>query len=410
MNNAHRTVKVSFFLGILVCAFCMPCGCDRGTEPASTPTTKPAAAGKPIVIGAVMPLTGDGAKYGERARNAIELALSELNAAGGIDGAKVSVIYEDSEGVPQKGVSAIQKLITLDRVPAVIGGLFSSVTLAMAPVAERKQVVILSPTSSTPKLTDAGDYIFRNCASDLFEGQVMAEAALTKLGISTVAILRVNNDYGVGITDVFREHFTAAGGKIVAEEVYQQGDTNLRAQITKLGAADPKPEAIYMVGYKELGQALKQSAELGVKAQFLSTVMFEDPEILKIAGSAAEGVIYSARAYDADSKDPAIQAFVKSYKERYGDTPDIFAAFSYDSMRILALAMKSGGTSSAGIKDALYEIKDFPGACGPTSFDKNGDVTQPAFLKTVRNGRFCWLNEDGPNSGDPKGAVDGARP
>lgn len=348
---------------------------------------------KEIAIGAILPLTGDGAKYGESARNAVELALSELNAAGGINGVPVRVIFEDSEGVPQKGVSAFQKLRTLDHVPAVIGGLFSSVTLAIAPIAERSQVVILSPTSSNPKITDAGDYIFRNCASDLFEGQVMAEAARAKLGISTVGILRINNDYGVGITDVFRERFTAAGGKILAEEVFQQGDTNLRAQVTKLGALDPKPDAIYLVGYKELGQALKQCAELGIKAQFLSTVMFEDPEILKIAGSAAEGVIYSARAYDAESKDPTIQKFVKSYKQRYGGTPDIFAALAYDSMRILALAMKTGGTSAAGIKDALYKIKDFPGACGSTSFDKNGDVTQPAFLKTVRNGRFGWLED-----------------
>jgi len=349
---------------------------------------------KEIAIGAVMPLTGDAAKYGESAKNAIELALSELNTAGGIDGATVRVIYEDSEAVPQKGVSAFQKLVTLDHVPAVIGGIASSVTLAMAPIANRSEVVILSPTSSNPQITDAGDYVFRNCASDVFEGQVMAEAAHAKLGISTAAILRINNDYGVGIANVFRERFTAAGGKILAEEVFQQGDTNLRAQVTKLGALDPKPDAIYLVGHKELGQALKQCAELGVKAKFLSTVMFEDPEILQVAGAAAEGVIYSARAYDPESKDPAIQAFVKSYRARYESTPDIFAALAYDSMRILALAMKTGGTSAAGIKDALYKIKDFPGACGSTSFDDNGDVIQPAFLKTVRDGRFGWLEDE----------------
>jgi branched-chain amino acid transport system substrate-binding protein len=344
-----------------------------------------------IAIGAVLPLTGEGAKYGESARKAIELAFSEVNAAGGIKGKPIQVIYEDSQGVPQKGVSAFQKLITVDHVPAVIGDLFSSVTLAMAPLANQNRVVILSPTSSAPRITEAGDYVFRNCASDVFEGRVMGEAARRRLGISTVAILYINNDYGVGIVDVFRKTFTAEGGTVVATEAFPQGATDFRAQLTK--AASARPQAIYLVGYKELGQLLKQATELGIKARFLSTVMFEDPEILKVAGPAADGVIYSARAYDPASNNPTIRPFVSAYKARFGEAPDIFAAFSYDAARIMTLAIQRGGPTGDGIREALYSIVDFPGVCGSTSFDRNGDVTQPAFLKTVREGKFVWLGE-----------------
>lgn len=344
-----------------------------------------------ITLGVILPLTGDGAKYGESARRAIDLAFSEINTKGGINGKLIRLIYEDSQGAPQKGVSALQKLITFDHVAAVIGDLFSSVTLAMAPLAERNRVVILSPTSSAPSITHAGDYIFRNCASDVFEGTVMAEAARDRLGIRTVAVLYINNDYGVGIADVFRKKFTAKGGSIVGEEAFAQGATDFRAQLTKIAFAHP--EAIYLVGYKELGLVLKQIGELGIKAKLLSTVMFEDPEILRVAGPAAEGVIYSARAYDHQSDDPVIRTFVSAFKARYGETPDIFAAYSYDAANIMVHAIALGGATGDGIKKALYATQNYKGVCGLTSFDENGDVSQPAFLKTVRGGKFVWLGE-----------------
>lgn len=343
-----------------------------------------------ITVGAILPLSGDGAKYGAAARRAIDLGVSKVNDDGGIDGKRLVVVFEDSKGAGKDGVSAIQKLITVNRVPAVIGDLLSSVTLAMAPVAERHRVVLLSPTSSAPKITSAGDYIFRNCASDVFEGKIMAEAAVQQLNIRKVAVLYINNDYGVGITDVFRPTFTAQGGSIVAQEAFAQGVTDFRTQLTKIAAT--KPDAVYIVGYKELGLLLRQARELGIKAQFLSTVMFEDPEILAVAGNAAEGVIYSARAYDPNSDEPHVKEFVGAFKQRYGEEPDIFAAYAYDAIRILVLAIKTGGTSADKIKHALYSIRDFVGVTGSTSFDANGDVIQPAYLKIVRDGKFMRYN------------------
>lgn len=339
-----------------------------------------------INIGAILPLTGDGGKYGDASKKGIELALDEINASGGVKGKRIKMIYEDTQGDPKFGVSAMQKLVTVDKVIVVIGGLFSSVTLAVSPIANQNKVVLLSPASSSPKITNAGDYIFRNCASDIFEGSIIGKHAFAELGFKKVAILYINNDYGVGIRDVFKREFMSRGGTVTSEESFEQGATDFRTQLTKIKGSEP--EAIYMVGYKELGQLLKQAKELGITSQFLSTVMFEDPEIVKIAGGAAEGVIYSSRAYDTESKEGVTYDFVRRFKQKYNETPDIFAGLSYDAMKILALAMERGGFNSDGIKGALYGIKHYPALVGDTSFDENGDVIQPAVIKTVKGGKF----------------------
>lgn len=344
-----------------------------------------------INMGAILPLTGEGAKYGQSAKNSIEMVFSKLNDDGGIKGKKINVIFEDSKGDASTGVSAAQKLISVSQVPAIIGGLFSSVTLAIAPIVERNHVVLLSPTSSAPSITNAGDYVFRNCASDVFEGKIMADMCIRKFHFNNIAILYINNDYGVGISEVFKKELSSLGGKVTIEESFPQQATDFRTIISKLRGK--KYDAIYLIGYKELGPLLKQMYELGIKTQFLSTVMFEDPEILKIAGKAANGVIYSARAYDPNSDIPVVQEFVNSYKKKYGTEPDIFAAYSYDAARIIILAMQQGGFNSEGIKESLYKIKDFPGVTGTTSFDKNGDVVQAAYLKEVKNNKFIWLNK-----------------
>ena len=342
-----------------------------------------------IKIGAILPLTGDGAKYGEAAKKGIDLALEEINRQGEVKGTKIKVIFEDTQGDPKVGVSAVRKLTTIDKVPAIIGDLFSSVTLAVAPIMNQNKTVLLSPASSAPKITEAGDYIFRNCASDIFEGSIMGRFAANEIGMKRIALLYINNDYGVGIRDVFKKTFISEGGLITVEEAFEQGATDFRTQLTKVKGSNP--QAVYIVGYKELGQLLKQAREIGINLQFLSTVMFEDPEIIKIAGPAAEGVIYSARAYDPGSMDKSTREFVTKFMHRYNESADIFAALSYDAMKILSLAMERGGFTSDKIKDALYTIKHYPAVVGDTSFDENGDVIQPAVIKTVKNGEFINL-------------------
>ncbi len=340
-----------------------------------------------IKIGAIMPLTGDGAKYGETAKNAINLAIDEINEKKSTK-KKIEVIFEDSKGDPKTGVLAVQMLISTHNVPVIIGGLFSSVTLAVSPILNKNKVVLLSPTSSAPEITNAGDYIFRNCASDIFEGNIMAEFSIRKMKLEKVAILYVNNDYGLGIKDVFTTNYIKLGGEILISETFDQGTTDFRLQLSKIKKYNP--DAIYIIGYKELAQLLRQSRELDINKQFLSTVMFEDPEILKIAGDSAEGVIYSARTYDPKSNAHNIKKFVKKYVDKYNVEPDIFAALSYDAIKIISLAILESNAelTAESIKNYIYTVKHYPGIVGDTTFDKNGDVIQQAVIKIVRGGKF----------------------
>ncbi|NOR44458.1 MAG: ABC transporter substrate-binding protein, partial [Candidatus Delongbacteria bacterium] len=272
-----------------------------------------------IKIGAILPLTGDAAKYGEIAKNGIELALDEINSEGGINGKNIVMVYEDTKGDPKLGVTAIQKLITINKVKAIIGDLFSSVTLAVAPIANKNKIVLLSPASSSPKITNAGDFIFRNCPSDVYEGSVMANHAYDILNYRKVALLYINNDYGLGIKNVFGKVFSEKGGAIVTEEAFDQNSNDFKSQLLKI--KNKNPEAIYLVGYKKMGHILKQTKEMGIQSQFLSTVMFEDPEILEIAKNSAEGVIYSASAFNPESDESLIQDFVQSYENKYNQVP-----------------------------------------------------------------------------------------
>lgn len=340
-------------------------------------------------IGAILPLSGTGAQYGEAARKGMELALDQINNTGGIKGKNIRIIYEDTQGDPKTGIAAFQKLISVDKVQVVLGDLLSSVSLSVAPIANQKKVVLFSPASSAPKLTQAGDYIFRNCPSDIYEGSIMANFAFDKLALRKIAILRIHNEYGVGIGDVFKKIFTAKGGRIVNEEYYDENSTDFRTQIVKINSNNPP--AVYLLGYKQMGYILRQAKELGLKTQFLSTVTFEDPDIIKVAGDSAEGVIYSASTFDPKSVNDVVSRFVAAYEDKYQSLPNIFAGLSYDAVKIVTLAIEKGGTQGEKIKNALYQVKGYRGVVGETSIDDNGDAILIPVLKTVKNGKFVFL-------------------
>ena len=340
-----------------------------------------------IKIGAILPLTGEAAKYGEDAKLGIDLAVEEINAAGGIKGKKIQVVYEDSQAAPSQGVAAIQKLVTVDKVPVIIGAMASSVTLAIAPIAEENKVVLLSPASTAPQITEAGDYIFRNEVSDAYGGKAQAELTWDELGIRNVAILYINNDYGVGTIDTFKKNFESYGGNITAIEVFEQGATDFRTQLTKI--KDSNPDAIFLVGYKEVILILKQAKELGIETQILSSTMFEDPEILEKVGDLAEGVIYVYYGgFDPESDEEQVETFISDLAEKYGREPGHYTAESYDAMKLISVAIEKGGYNSEEIKNALYDIKDYQGLAGSISFDENGDVIKLVTLKTVKDGKF----------------------
>lgn len=338
-------------------------------------------------IGSILVLSGDGAEYGKEAQRGIDLSVDEINARGGINGKRIKIVYEDDGGNATQAVSAFQKLITTDKVPVVIGSMYSSNSLAIAPIAEQNKVVLFSPATSSPKLTTAGDYVFRNWPSDDFEASAIAKFVYDTLGLRKVAILAVQNDYGQGLETAFKKVFTESGGAITAQENYPKDATDYRTQLTKIERT--KPQGLYLPGYyNEIGQILRQAKALRMTAEYISCVSFEDPKVLEIAGNAAEGVIYGVPAYDPNSPDPLVREFVARFEKKYGTKPGAFAAHAYDALRIVAMAIEKGGYISDGIKDALYNIRDFPGVTGSTTIDRNGDVVKPIKIRIVHGGKF----------------------
>jgi branched-chain amino acid transport system substrate-binding protein len=337
---------------------------------------------KVIKIGVLLPLTGDAAFYGESILQAVDFAAEQINESGGINGNKLKVIAEDSKGSPREGVTAFNKL----------GDAISSVTLAIAPIANKNNIVVLSPLSSAPEITNAGDYIFRNVPSDLLGGKVAAHFAIKNQNWKSLAILFVNNDFGTGLANAFIEEASILGGTILAKETYNFGSTDFRAQLTKIKYADP--DAIFFVAYQEASTILIQSKELGLKSNFLGTGLVEDPKIIEIAGEAAEGVFFTQLPYTPDLPFSSTKNFVKAFKETYNIEPNILAAYGFDSMNILAFALNNSDLNSKSIKNELYKIKEYEGVTGIISFDMNGDVAQPMGVKIIKNGEFIWYNRE----------------
>jgi len=214
----------------------------------------------------------------------------------------------------------------------------------------------------------------------------MADVVRQSFNVTRVAIIYPNNDYGIGVLNLFEKRLSNLGGLVVSAQSFPDNTHDFRTQILNIKAQNP--EAVCFVGYKELGLMVRQAKELGLSARFLSTALFEDPDVLQAAGDAAEGIVFTSIAFDPNTDNPRAQAFVRNYSEKYGLEPDSFAAISYDATHIVAVAIAKGGKTSAQIKDALYGIRDFPGLLGNTSFDSNGDVILPVKLKTVKNGKI----------------------
>ena len=341
-----------------------------------------------VTVGAILPLTGDAGSYGVGLKRGMDLALDAINLNDGIKGRDLIIAYEDSQADPAKAVSAFNKLRSVDGVPMVLGAMFSAGTLAIAPIAERSKTVLLSPTASAVELTDAGDYIFRIYPSDTYDGIYLAKYARDKLKAKKIAIVFMQTASISAIVDVFRENFEAAGGQVVVAEAYNEGDVDFRSQLTK--AKTLQPDVIFIPGYlKEMANLLRQAKELGVEGPFLSISTFFDPKLIELAGNAAEGVGFSAPAFDPESNLPVIKKFVEAFRSKYGQEPDILAAYGYDVVNIAAKALQLAEDDLPGsIKSALYSIQGFPGVTGETSFDENGDVKKQLRIMYVKDGQF----------------------
>jgi branched-chain amino acid transport system substrate-binding protein len=336
-----------------------------------------------IKIGAILPLTGDAALYGNNDREGIDLAIEIINAKGGIDGKEVAILYEDSKAEAKAGVSAINKLAN-SNISIIIDDAISTVTLAMLPIATEKKIIILSTGATNPSLSGASPYFFRIWNSDAEEGVFAANACYDKLSIKKMAIVYVNNDYGKGLKDVFGKDYIKLGGQIIAEESFEKGDKNFRGIVAKIKQANA--EAIYLIGYaSETGIVVKQLREAKVTSKIIGTVAMEDPLFLKLAGEASENVIY---VFPKAPEGSAVSEFKGQFKRKYSKDPGLLCDAGYDAANLVIYAYQKGAKKVDEIRKVFTEIKDYKGASGEITFDSRGDVHKPMILKTVKKGKF----------------------
>jgi len=349
-----------------------------------------------IVVGEFGSLTGTTATFGQSTHHGVMLATEQLNAAGGVLGKKVRIIVEDDQSKPEEAATAVTKLISQDRVVAILGEVASSRSLAAAPIAQQNRIPMISPSSTNPQVTAVGDYIFRVCFIDPFQGLVMAKFAANSLKIKKVAILYdVKNDYSVGLRNVFSEKFKELGGQIVGEQSYSEGDSDFRAQLTQLKGLGP--EAIYVPGYyTEVATIARQSRDLGLKAPLLGGDGWDSPKLFEIGGAAIEGA-YMSNHNSMEDPNPAIQKFVADYKAKHGGVPDALAALGYDAANVLFDAMKrAGSTEGPKVRDALAATKDFPGVTGSITMDKDRNPIKPAVVLQIKDGKYAYVETVAP--------------
>jgi branched-chain amino acid transport system substrate-binding protein len=341
-----------------------------------------------IKIGAILPLTGEAAQYGQDAKAGIDLALEERDATK--PAKAIKILIEDDQANPTNSITAYRKLVTSDKVKAILGPLTSSSALALVPVAEKEKVVLLSPSASAAALTKPDDYFFRNELSDAKGAAIQAEQTYNKLKFKKVSILFINNDYGVGVKDGFTKSFKALGGNILATESFEANAKDFRTQLTKIRQLTP--DALFLVAQKETVLILRQMKELKVKTQILSTPLFEDAAILEKAKTEAEGAIYTYYGdFNPQGSKNEIQKFISAFKKKYSKEPSYYSALAYDAANIMFSAIEKDASSSQAIGNALMRTQDFAGVTGRTTFDSNGDVTKPVLLKVVKNGKFTFM-------------------
>lgn len=352
--------------------------------------------GNEILIGEYGSLTGDTATFGISTKNGSQMAIDEVNKAGGLLGRKVRLIIEDDRSRAEEAALVVNKLITQNRVLAILGEVASSNSKAAAPICQRNKIPMVSPSSTNPVVTQIGDYIFRVCFIDPFQGLVMAKFAANTLKVKRVAILvDVKSDYSIGLQTFFRESFRQLGGTIILEASYSGGDSDFHAQLTQIKAANP--EALYVPGYyTEVGTIARQARELGMTAPLLGGDGWDSPKLWEIGGEALNGC-YLSNHYSVDDPSPAIQKFVSDYKARYKEVPDALAALGYDAARILADAMtRAGSTDGQKVREALAATKDFPGVTGKITINKERNAVKPAVVLRVENGKFVYVETVNP--------------
>ncbi|NLA11629.1 MAG: ABC transporter substrate-binding protein [Firmicutes bacterium] len=339
-----------------------------------------------LKIGMVGPLSGEAAAYGVNILRAAEIAVEEANASGELGDITLKIISEDTEGDWSKAANAFTKLIDVDKVSVIIGGVLSSESEAGSTIVKDAKIPTISPSSTAVDLTKDNPYLFRNCLSDEVQAVQMAEFAVEELGLGKFAVLYTTNDYGKSLRDAF-ENKAEELAEVVAVEAFADKDNDFKPQLTAI--KEKNPDCLYIAGYyTEAAKIAQQAKDLGMDVQILGADGLCNAVLLEIGGEAVEGT-YATSGFYPDDPSPAVQNFVKAYQDKHGEEPDMFAAQGYDAARIVIEAIKSKGSTSEEIREGLAATKDFPGITGKTSIDEEGDTIKDVLILKVEDGKFA---------------------
>lgn len=348
---------------------------------------------EPIKMGTVLRLS-IGAEHGIPSRRGVEMAVAEVNKAGGINGRQVELIVEDEKDSPAESVNAVQKLINVNKVVAIVGPMTSGDMMAAGKIADDAKVVEISPTATTPKLSGYGAYLYRGCSRIDKQAQVLTDYVAKTWKPKTVAIFFSNEPYGKGCAELFSKFFEKLGIKVVATESFMRGSRDFKAQLTTIKAANP--DILFIPGYTpETAPAAAQARQLGMNQKILGVYGDMDPVYIQLAGPAAAGHLIGGE-YDEGYDTPKNQAFKKNYEELVKKNNDpyniMFAALHYDAASMILEGMKQNGPSAEGVKKFLDNVKDFDGVTGKLSFDKDHDVvragTEGVYILEVKDGKY----------------------
>lgn len=346
-----------------------------------------------LSIGAILPMTGSGAQYGEEVRRGIEIALEEINGDGGVKGIPMKVELEDSSTDPKTAVFAFEKLTATKKIQVIITEV-SGVVLALAHKANEKKIILFNVGAQNPEIRKAGQYVFSNINDATVESKLLAEFAFNKFGFRRAAVLYADVAYGEGARSIFSDSFRKLDGSIISETSFREDGLDFRAQIREVKNANP--EVVYLPGHtKDMAKILKQAYEMGFRPQWLSYTAFEGEDILRIAGNAAEGVIYTSMSLDYESAPSIEKQFIDKFKIKYSIIPGIYSATGYDATLLTAKAIASTTNDATQIREYFLSMTPFEGASGVTKFLQNGAVEKPLIFKTVRNGKFVFLDQRG---------------
>jgi branched-chain amino acid transport system substrate-binding protein len=374
-------------------AFCVAVlmvGCDK--QAGSNPAAGSAQPGGVIKIGEFASLTGKEATFGISSHEGTLMAIEEINAAGGVLGKKLELLTEDTQSKPGEPATVVNKLISRDGVVAMLGEVASSRSLEAAPLCQQAKVPMVSPSSTNPKVTESGDYIFRVCFIDPFQGTVMANFATKTLKAKKVAVFTdVKSDYSKGLAKFFKEQIIKNGGEIVAELDFNGGDKDFKAQLTAIKGANP--DGVFVPGYyTDAALIAIQARQLGLNVPLFGGDGWESEKLTEIGKDAVEGHYFSTH-YHPDVGSPLSKKFVENYKKRWnGKMPDALAACGYDSAIVLADAMKRAGSAEGPkVRDALAGTKDFDAVTGRITINAQRDATKSAVILQVKGGKFAYL-------------------